>query len=124
MINDSYVTETKTKLFHRTNIDERVRWFNKAYLPKELFKPFRLFKANEIGEEKYTSCNTDKATKFYSCFFKSRTRGQIICATNCGFIVGFREMFGVESHTQVAKLLLDVCDCFNGNVLLLLHKND
>jgi hypothetical protein len=112
------LTTTKTKFFHSTNIDELVRWFNKAYLPKELFEPFRLFKANEIGEEKYTPSNTDKATKFYSCFIKSKTRVQIICATNCGFIVRFREMFGVESHTQEAKLLLDACDCFNGNVLL------
>ena len=67
----------------------------------------------------YTSCNTDKA-----CFFKSKTRVQIICATNCGFIFGFREIIVVVSHIQVAKLLLDICNCFNGNVLLLLHKTD
>ena len=31
-------------------------------------------------------------------------------------------MFGTEYHTQVAKLLLYICDCFNGNVLLVFIK--
>jgi hypothetical protein len=44
-IHDSYVDDNEDELFLCcTNIDEVVRWFNKADMPKELYEPFRLFK--------------------------------------------------------------------------------
>jgi hypothetical protein len=67
----------------------------------------------ELRNTYTATCNTDK-TLAYSCDLKSRTRGIQIAATNCGFIIGFREMFGSESIIQVADMYMDIADNFKG----------
>jgi hypothetical protein len=52
-IHDSYVDDNEDELFLcSTNLDELFRWFNKADLPKELYEPFRPFKASLKLEDK------------------------------------------------------------------------
>jgi len=70
------------------------------------------------------SCNTDK-TKDFGCPLKCHTRGIQICATNCGIIIGYREIFLAESKTQVAVMLLDIYDNYQSiyNLSNLLPKN-
>jgi hypothetical protein len=42
--------------------------------------------------------------------FRQKTRGILIIINNCGVIVGYRELYGSESLTQVANLYLDLVD--------------
>ena len=53
------------------------------------------------------SCNTNKhfcstSTK------KSRTKGLLISAYNCGIVNGYRELYGRESISQVTLYYLDI----------------
>jgi hypothetical protein len=41
------------------------------------------------------------------CLKKCRTEGLLVSSTNCGFIVGFRELFHKESISQVASFYID-----------------
>ena len=85
-----------------TNLNKN-KWLIKSDLPLFLVSDYLLQK-NPID-----SCNTDK-TKDYSCQLKCRTRGLELAATNCGIVVGYREIFLAESKTQVALMYLDICD--------------
>ena len=58
-------------------------------------------------------CNTDKA-KVFSCEHKCKTHGILLAAFNCGIVIGYRELFGKESTTQVALLYLDIYDYYIG----------
>ena len=64
-----------------------------------------------------TNCNNDK-TRFYTFFMKCKTIGVLIASTNCGIILGFRELFGSESPTQVANFYMDLIDHYQGNFYL------
>jgi hypothetical protein len=60
-----------------------------------------------------SSCNTDKA-KVFSCEHKCKTHGILLAVFNCGIVIGYRELFGKESTTQVALLYLDIYDYYIG----------
>jgi len=84
-------------------------------LPKDLYEAYKEKKKSEFDDIQ-TTCNTDKASKFYSCNFKCKTRGLIIIAFNCGIIICFREMYGAESLRHVSHLYLDMIDHFCGTI--------
>ena len=50
-----------------------------------------------------TGCNTD-TTITHACDVKVNTRGILLALSNCGIIVGYRELYGSESITQVANM--------------------
>ncbi len=62
-------------------------------------------------------CSTDK-TKVYSCELKARTCGVEIICSNCGIILGYRELYGSESCTQVGAMLVDFRENFQGIVII------
>ena len=51
---------------------------------------------------------------------KVKTRGILIMIINCGVIVGYRELYGSESLTQVANLYLDLVDSIQSLLIILL----
>ena len=61
-----------------------------------------------------SGCNTDK-TVSHTCDVKVKTRGILLALSNCGIIVGYRELYGSESITQVANMYLDMVDQFQLN---------
>ena len=113
---DSHIDDEEIELFLcRTNSSSNnLLWFENRDIPKELIQSYKDSKAEHVHRDKFTSCDTDKASKFYTCFYKIRTRGIILAASNCGIIIGFTEIFGAESLTQVAQFYLDICDHFSG----------
>lgn len=51
----------------------------------------------------------------YSCDAKCKTKeGVIVAASNCGIILGYREIYGSESCTQVGMFYLDITEHFKG----------
>ena len=61
------------------------------------------------------TCNTVKS-QFYTCESKNKTRGVVIASSNCGIVLGWREIYGAESCTQVALFYLNITNLFNGNI--------
>ncbi len=53
------------------------------------------------------TCNTNKDQSI-PYLNKTKTRGLLIAAFNCGFIIGYRELYGSESLSQVALFYLDI----------------
>jgi hypothetical protein len=83
-----------------------MKWYKKDDLPTNLLNNYIESKTNR---KLLSSCNTDK-TSCFSCDMKCRTRGIQLGINNCGVIVGYRELFGSESSSQVALMYLDICD--------------
>lgn len=81
-------------------------------------EPAREIQQYVLSKNLVNSCNTDK-TKDYTCNLKCRTRKLEIAATNCGIVVGYREIILAESKTQVALMYLDVCENYKRKVKLL-----
>ena len=95
-------------------------WFNSRDIDTKMIKDYRCSKDAASNESKSSevSCNTDKS-KVYTCELKSRTCGlQIICS-NCGIILGYKDLLGSESCSQVAKLLVSFKRDFGGDKLYL-----
>ncbi len=90
--------------------DGQLAWFVASDLPQEMLEDFKGSKPPEDAEP---TCNTSKDTQ-YKCNLKSRTRGLQIACTNCGVMLGFREMFCSESSNQVAMLYLDLMEANEG----------
>jgi hypothetical protein len=61
--------------------------------------------------------NVDK-TDAFTCELKCRTRGLIIACNCCGIISGFKELFGAESLTQVALMLLEMKSYAAGAIII------
>ncbi len=59
------------------------------------------------------TCNTDKS-KIFSCEMKCKTRGIQLACSDTGIIIGFRELYGAESCTQVAQMYFDLCESYDG----------
>ena len=57
--------------------------------------------------EAIDDCNTEKINNFH-CTIKVKTRGILLACTNCGIVIGAREIYGAESKTQVAMMYLDL----------------
>ena len=115
-IYDSYIDiDDKEHFLCLTNgCDKNLVWLDKVDVHPRLIDDFRQSKKDTLNRDKFTSCNTDKDSKFYTCNFKVRTRGIVIAAFNCGIILGFREIFGAESLSQVAQFYLDLCSYYQG----------
>ena len=93
-------------------------WFKSDHVPRSLINIFKQkfdtnFENNKKKEDDHTY-KTDKG-KVYSCDLKTRTCGIQVLCSNCGVILGFKELFGSESYTQVASMLLEFKEVFNGN---------
>jgi hypothetical protein len=52
--------------------------------------------------------------KVFSCEHRCKTHGILLGVFNFGIIIGYRELFGKESATQVALLYLDIYDFYTG----------
>jgi hypothetical protein len=62
-----------------------------------------------------TGYNNDK-TITHTCDVKVKTRGILLALSNCGIILGYRELYGSESVTQVANMYLDIVDLFQRKI--------
>ena len=80
-------------------------------MPHDLICAFRI--QREMARDVFT-CNTVKAN-VYSCELKCKTRGLEIGCTNCGVVVGYKELYGSESLSQVALFLLDIFDSYDNS---------
>jgi len=110
VIHDSYIDRNEKELFY-VETDKAIKWLDAQQLPKKMVCSFYERQHNNAG---HATCNTVK--KFItSCDIKCKTRGILLCATNCGVVVSYRELYGAESHSQVAMLYLDTLDYFKGN---------
>ena len=58
-----------------------------------------------------SECNTIKIGTT-SCDVKEKTRGILLMIASCGVIIGYREIYGSESITQVANMYLDIVELF------------
>ena len=86
-------------------------WFKLDDAPAKLLSEF---KSGIDTKDAETTCSTDK-TKVNTCDYKTRTCGLQIFCSNCGVILGFRELYGSESCTQVSMMLLDLHENFTGD---------
>ena len=74
-------------------------------------EPIDNFESNRREFFDEATCKTDKA-KVNSCDLKTRTCGIQVLCSNCGIILGFKELS--ESRTQVASMLVDFKQEFVG----------
>ena len=97
-----------------TNVDKNGKaWFKREDIPKKLYEAFKARDKNIGNDASDDTCKTDK-TKVNSCDYKTRTCGIQVLCSNCGIILGFRELFGSESCTQVGNILVDSYKYFQG----------
>lgn len=111
LLYDSYVNHKDQELFLcKTKVTD-LKWFRKEVVPHDLLANYNQKKIKESTIS--TTCNTDKSSIF-SCEMKCKTRGIQLACGNCGIILGYRELFGAESCTQVAQMYLDLCVAYKG----------
>ncbi len=81
---------------------DNLYWLKKINIPNNVFNDFlkSLGEREEIEVYDQISCNTNKhfKTPFSN---KGRTHGTLIAAFNCNIVIGYRELYGSESITQV-----------------------
>jgi len=84
-------------------------WLKKQYLPIDIYSEFikELNARENLDIYDEISCNTNKhfCTPYTK---KSRTKGLLISAYNCGIVNGYRELYGSESISQVTLYYLDI----------------
>ena len=86
-------------------------WYSAADVPIDIKTEFLVkTRVNPFP----SGCNTDK-TISHTCDVKVKTRSILLALSNCGIIVGYRELYGSESITQVANMYLDMVDQFQLN---------
>ncbi len=109
-IYDSFVSQLGEELFLCDTNFTKNKW-----IERNSIRPIKqLLDFIDMRTEKQElTCNTDKSLA-YTCELKVRTRGIQICASNCGIIIAFREMFLSESKHQVAIMYIDIADHFIG----------
>jgi len=81
----------------------------KKNIPLDIYDQFikNLNDREELNIYNEISCNTNK--HFCTPYLKkSRTKGLLISAYNCGIINGYRELYGSESISQVVLYYLDI----------------
>ena len=98
------------ELFLCKGEDFDCKWFVENDLPTDLYRAYRDIK---IDKSIQPLCNTDKASTT-CCALKVKTRGLILACDPCGMIIGFKEMFGAESCTQVALFYLEIRNSYTG----------
>lgn len=106
-IYDSYLTREDTEIFLcRSNLLAR-KWVSRDTISNEQYEILR--KINTEGQ-----CNTNKES-VYSCLVKVKTRGILLAATNCGIVLGYREIYRGEGLRQVGSFYLDICENYRSN---------
>ena len=78
----------------------QLAWVKKSSLDKTMLDSF-------VKQTCEPTCNTNKDNNFL-CLNKTKTRGILLATYNCGFIVGYKELFGSESLLQVTSFYLDL----------------
>jgi len=107
-VHDSYINSDDLELILvQTNLNPS-KWVTADHITKIQYEKLR---NRNITDQ---DCNTDKGN-VYSCSVKCKTRGVLLAATNCGIVVGFREIYGGEGLRQVGLFYLDVLDNFQSN---------
>lgn len=130
-IYDSFVDIDEKEIFLcQTSTNERL-WFRKHDISKTVLDKFLKrknandqYKRQQLATVIDTSekiCNVDK-TDAFTCELKCRTRGLIIACNCCGIISGFKELFGAESLTQVALMLLEMKSYAAGAIIILTFR--
>jgi hypothetical protein len=117
-IYDSFINQLEEELFLCDTTLETNKWIR-----RDQIRPLQ--KLSDFIDSRFSSddlaCKTDKSLA-YTCELKVRTRGLQICASNCGIIMAYREMFLSESKHQVAIMYIDIADHFNGIAYLLIYQ--
>lgn len=92
-------------------------WVRETHIPKELLQMFIKEQDSKLNINVYNdiSCNTNKHFKM-PYVKKTKTRGVLIAASNCGIVTGYREIFGCESISQVVLFYLDLIEESKNNL--------
>ncbi len=121
MIHDSYLSNNDEELFLVETSRTPLKWLAKYQIKKDIYDNYIDLKKKEralLYSKLYNlSCNTDK-TAVSTCDIKCKSRGVILFASNCGVTVSFREIFGAESLPQVAMLLMDTLELYQGKFII------
>ena len=110
-IHDSYINLDEEELFYCETTNNEQKWYLAADAPIDIKTEFL---AKTRVNPFPSGCNTDK-TISHACDVKVKTRSILLALSNCGIILGFRELYGSESITQVANMYLDMVDQFQRN---------
>ena len=116
---DSYITIDETEIFLCRTISDTLIWVSRSDIPAAMLEIFLPVAYNKLHDGIKPPCNNDK-TRVFSCLLKCKTIGILIAATNCGMIIGSRELYGSESPTQAAAFYLDLCDYYVGKLFTLI----
>lgn len=119
-VHDCYIDVQEYELFLCSTSRNELKWLPKEKINIEQYN--KVLNQNKKLQRSYTfgmndfcdtSCNTDK-TSVTPCEIKCRTRGIVLLVSNCGITISYREIYGSESLTQVAYLIKDTFDLFEG----------
>ena len=99
---DSFVTQLQQEIFLcDTNLTKNMWLIDSSIKPASILERYKEAKFNSANT---FSCNTDKS-KEYTCALKCRTTGIQICATNCGIVINWKEMYMSELLTFVRYII-------------------
>ena len=98
--------------------ENQQKWFSANDVPSDI-KAAYISKLRPAEES--TQCNTIKIS-VTSCPVKVKTRAILLMIACCGVIVGYREIYGSESITQVANMYLDVVELFKSINFNVIHN--
>lgn len=116
---DNHVTfQGAELLFCKTSLNE-LKWFTKFDCPETMYRDYCKQFQQPQG---FSECNTDKTVTNFgrldlSCVNKTKTKGVVLAVFNCGIILGYRELFGAESCTQVCLFYLDILTAYAGKLI-------
>ncbi|CAF1087177.1 unnamed protein product, partial [Brachionus calyciflorus] len=108
-IHDCFYTREENYLFLSELTNNKLVWVTENQIDATLFEDF-FRKKNSFADKLDLECQTLKSKTL--CDFKTRTKGILISAFNCGIVTGYREIFGSESCSQVLLFYLDVIEKF------------
>ena len=115
LIYDSHINHKDVELFLCLTNRSDSKWFKADYIGKDVLE---IYKSKAMSENQLIkTCNTDKS-KIFACNMKCKTRGILLGCSPCGIILGFRELYGSESCSQVAQMYLDLCMAYRCNYKL------
>ena len=124
-IYDSFVGSDEREIFFVKTGDGDKKWLTKADIAKTLLNRFLKYKQKKgdpVNDyESKDVCHIDKEDE-YCCELKCKTRGVLISCTNCGIIVGYKEMYGAESLKQMEAFMLEIVADWRNNFLLMKTK--
>ncbi len=101
------------ELYYCETTSNEQKWFLAQDVPESIRDEYMNKVRSPVNE---CVCNTHKINTT-SCDVKVKTREILSILSNCGVIVGYREIYGSESITQVANLYLNIADLFQSKIL-------